>query len=157
MQQFLAEWENDLEEEEGSQAGEAIDLGVSDESSPDNSSTSTELEGPSPRPSYSMTWRAIRRALDGLSPEQQNRCNRKVQCKLYRKRFPAMQIIGVILQWRNLYRERFRAILRIEEPSTRAAVMGRAVVHVKSKPSLLFMLLTQNSDILSCLRDSDAR
>jgi hypothetical protein len=49
----------------------------------------------------------------------------------------------------NVYRKRFPAIQEIRVPSTRAAVMTRALSHVSNKPSPAFMLLRQNSDILS--------
>jgi hypothetical protein len=49
----------------------------------------------------------------------------------------------------NVYRKRFLAIRKYAEQSTRAAVMARALSHVSNRPSLAFMLLRQNSDILS--------
>jgi hypothetical protein len=49
----------------------------------------------------------------------------------------------------NLYRKRFAPIQRIQNPKTRAAVMTRALAHVKSKPSLLYMLLSHNHDTVS--------
>jgi hypothetical protein len=49
----------------------------------------------------------------------------------------------------NLYRKLFVPIQRIQNPKTRAAVMTRALTRVKSKPSLLYMLLSQNRDIVS--------
>jgi hypothetical protein len=49
----------------------------------------------------------------------------------------------------NIYRKRFPAIQNIRSPSTRAAVMARALSHVSNKPSPAFMLLHQNLDILA--------
>jgi hypothetical protein len=49
----------------------------------------------------------------------------------------------------NVYRKRFAAMLNIADESVRAAVVARALARVKSKPSLLYMLLTCNRDILS--------
>jgi hypothetical protein len=49
---------------------------------------------------------------------------------------------------RNLYRKRFLSIQKIEVPSTRAAIMARALAHVESKPHLVSWLLSQNHDIL---------
>jgi hypothetical protein len=53
----------------------------------------------------------------------------------------------------NLYRKRFVALEKIEEPSTRAAVVTRALVHVSGKPSLVYMLLSRNHDVLSSYLD----
>jgi hypothetical protein len=52
----------------------------------------------------------------------------------------------------NVYRKRFVVIQRIQNPKTRAAVMTRALAHVKSKSSLLYMLLSHNHDIVSSYR-----
>jgi hypothetical protein len=49
----------------------------------------------------------------------------------------------------NIYRKRFAAIQNIRSPSTRAAVMARALSHANDKPSPAFMLLRQNVDILA--------
>jgi hypothetical protein len=49
----------------------------------------------------------------------------------------------------NIYRKRFPAIQKIRLPSTRAAVMARALAHVNNKPWLVWMLISQNHDILS--------
>jgi hypothetical protein len=54
----------------------------------------------------------------------------------------------------NLYRERFPAIQTIGEASTRAAVLARALAKFASKPHLVLMLLNQNHDILSSYLDS---
>jgi hypothetical protein len=49
----------------------------------------------------------------------------------------------------NVYRKRFPAIQNIRSPSTRAAVVARALSHANDKPSPVFMLLRQNVDILA--------
>jgi hypothetical protein len=49
----------------------------------------------------------------------------------------------------NIYRKLFPPIQNIRAPSTRAAVMARALSHLSNRPSPAFMLLRQNSDILS--------
>jgi hypothetical protein len=49
----------------------------------------------------------------------------------------------------NVYRKRFPAIQNIRSQSTRAAVMVRALSHANDKPSPAFMLLRQNVDILA--------
>jgi hypothetical protein len=49
----------------------------------------------------------------------------------------------------NVYRKRFDAILKISDDSVRAQVVVRALACVKSKPSLVNMLLTSNRDIIS--------
>jgi hypothetical protein len=49
----------------------------------------------------------------------------------------------------NIYRMRLPPIQNIRPPSTRAAVMARALSHANDKPSPAFMLLCQNGDILS--------
>jgi hypothetical protein len=52
----------------------------------------------------------------------------------------------------NLYRKRFLAIQKILDISTRAAIFGEAMNQVCTKPSLVWMLLSQNHDIIaSCL------
>jgi hypothetical protein len=48
----------------------------------------------------------------------------------------------------NLYRERFLSIHKIEEASTRAAVLASALGKFASKPHLVLMLLNQNHDIV---------
>jgi hypothetical protein len=48
----------------------------------------------------------------------------------------------------NLYRKRLRVLEKIEVPSTRAAFMARALAHLAKKPSLLYMALFQNRDII---------
>jgi hypothetical protein len=49
----------------------------------------------------------------------------------------------------NVYRKRFLAIQKIGLASTRAAVVARALANVESKPSLVCLLLSQNHDILT--------
>jgi hypothetical protein len=49
----------------------------------------------------------------------------------------------------NIYCKRFPPIQNLRVPSTRAAIMARALSHVSNRPSPAFMLLRQNSDILS--------
>jgi hypothetical protein len=49
----------------------------------------------------------------------------------------------------NIYRKRFPPIQNIRVPSTLAAVMARALSHISNRSSPAFMLLRQNSDILS--------
>jgi hypothetical protein len=53
----------------------------------------------------------------------------------------------------NLYRKHFPSIHKVEEASTRAAVLGRALAKFASKPHLVLMLLNQNHDIVSCYLD----
>jgi hypothetical protein len=48
----------------------------------------------------------------------------------------------------NLYRKRLLAIQKIQNPATRAAVTARALARLENKPSLQFMLLSQNEDIV---------
>jgi hypothetical protein len=50
----------------------------------------------------------------------------------------------------NSYRKWLLDIQKIQNPATRAAVTARALNHLKNKPSLQYMLLSQNEDILSC-------
>jgi hypothetical protein len=50
----------------------------------------------------------------------------------------------------NSYRNRLLSIQKIHNPATRAAVTARALVHLENKPSLQFMLLSQNEDMISC-------
>jgi hypothetical protein len=54
----------------------------------------------------------------------------------------------------NVYCKRFPSILKIEEASTRAAVLARALAKFSSKPHLVWMLLSQNHDIISSYLDS---
>jgi hypothetical protein len=49
----------------------------------------------------------------------------------------------------NVYRKRFPAIRKVLEQSTLAAIMARPLSRVSNRPSPAFMLLRQNSDILS--------
>ncbi len=53
----------------------------------------------------------------------------------------------------NVYRKRFPAVQDIRAPSTLAAVLARALAHVSNKPSPVFMLLRQNGDMLSSYLD----
>jgi hypothetical protein len=48
----------------------------------------------------------------------------------------------------NLYGKLFPALQKIQVPSTRAATVAMALVRVGSKPSLLWMVLSQNADVL---------
>jgi hypothetical protein len=54
----------------------------------------------------------------------------------------------------NLYRKRCLLIHKIEDASTRAAVLARALTKFASKPHLVWMLLNQNHDIVSSFLDS---
>jgi hypothetical protein len=55
----------------------------------------------------------------------------------------------------NGYRKPFRALQKIEVPSTRAAIIARALGHARMKPSLVWITLSQNHGILcSYLGDS---
>jgi hypothetical protein len=54
----------------------------------------------------------------------------------------------------NLYRKRFLSAQKIEEASTRAAVLARTLVMFSKKPYLVWMLLNQNRDIVSSYLDS---
>jgi hypothetical protein len=49
----------------------------------------------------------------------------------------------------NSYRKQFRAIQKIQNHATRAAVTARALAHLHNIPSLQFMLMSQNEDIVS--------
>jgi hypothetical protein len=53
----------------------------------------------------------------------------------------------------NLYRKRFVAIQKIQDPSTRAAVVGRALARVEKNPSLVWMVLSQNHDVVCSYLD----
>jgi hypothetical protein len=48
----------------------------------------------------------------------------------------------------NLYRKRFVTIAKIQDPSTRAAVVARALARVERKPWLLWILLSQSHDVV---------
>jgi hypothetical protein len=48
----------------------------------------------------------------------------------------------------NLYREWFVAIQKIQDPSTRAAIVARALARVEKKPWLVWMVLSQNHDVV---------
>jgi hypothetical protein len=48
----------------------------------------------------------------------------------------------------NLYRDWIVAIQKIQDPSTRAAVVARALARVESKPSLVWMILSHNHDVV---------
>jgi hypothetical protein len=54
----------------------------------------------------------------------------------------------------NKYRKRFPSIQKIEAASTRAAVLARALAKFAIKPHLVWMLLSQNHDIVSSHLDS---
>jgi hypothetical protein len=54
----------------------------------------------------------------------------------------------------NKYRKLFPSIQTIEEASTRASVLVRALAKFASKPHLVWMLLNQNHDILSSYLDT---
>jgi hypothetical protein len=54
----------------------------------------------------------------------------------------------------NIYRKRFPSVQKIEEASTRAAVLASALGYFSKKPHLVWMLLNQNRDILSSYLDS---
>jgi hypothetical protein len=53
----------------------------------------------------------------------------------------------------NLYRMWFVAIQKIEAPSTRAGVVAQALARVERKPSLVWMVLTQNNDVVCSYLD----
>jgi hypothetical protein len=48
----------------------------------------------------------------------------------------------------NLYRKRFVTIEKIQEPATRAAVVARVLARVEKKPSLVWMALSHNHDVV---------
>jgi hypothetical protein len=54
----------------------------------------------------------------------------------------------------NTYRKRFPSIQKIEEASTRAAVLARALAKFGNKPHLVWMLLNQSHDIVSSYIDA---
>jgi hypothetical protein len=54
----------------------------------------------------------------------------------------------------NLYRKWLPSVQKIEEASTRAAVLARGLAKFASKPHLVLMLLNQNHDIVSSYVDS---
>jgi hypothetical protein len=51
----------------------------------------------------------------------------------------------------NKYRTRFLNIQKTRMSSTREALFGQALAHLQMKPSLIWMLLSMNHDIISCL------
>jgi hypothetical protein len=53
----------------------------------------------------------------------------------------------------NLYGKRFPALQNTQVPSTRAATVAMALARVASKPSLLWMALSQNPDVLCSYLD----
>jgi hypothetical protein len=53
----------------------------------------------------------------------------------------------------NVYRKRCRAIQKVTDSSTRAAVLANALAHEKSKPALSWMLLSQNLDTIASYQD----
>jgi hypothetical protein len=57
----------------------------------------------------------------------------------------------------NLYWKRLPAIQKIKAPSTRAAVVGRAMARVEKKPSLAGMDLSRNHDVACCCLLNEAR
>jgi hypothetical protein len=57
----------------------------------------------------------------------------------------------------NLYRKRLSPIPKIKALPTRAAVVGRALARVESKPSLVWMLLSQNHDVICSYLMNEAR
>jgi hypothetical protein len=57
----------------------------------------------------------------------------------------------------NLYRKRLSPIPKIKALTTRAAVVGRALARVESKPSLVWMVLSQNHDIVCSYLLKEAR
>jgi hypothetical protein len=48
----------------------------------------------------------------------------------------------------NIYRKRFPAIQKVDDTSTRAAILGAAMGRVRTKASLLYMLLCDNRDTI---------
>jgi hypothetical protein len=54
----------------------------------------------------------------------------------------------------NLNRKRFPSVQKIEEASTRAAVLASVLGYFSSKAHLVWILLNQNHDILSSYLDS---
>jgi hypothetical protein len=54
----------------------------------------------------------------------------------------------------NLYRKRFPSVQKIEEASTRAAILASALGNFSRKPHLVWMLLKQSNDIVSSYPDS---
>jgi hypothetical protein len=53
----------------------------------------------------------------------------------------------------NLYRDWIVGIEKIQDPSTRAAVVARALARVESKPSLVWMVLSNNHDVVCSYLD----
>jgi hypothetical protein len=64
--------------------------------------------------------------------------------------------VAPMLDW-NLYRDWFVAIQKIQDLSTRAAVVARALAHVESKPLLVWMVLSQNDDVVCSYLPNEAR
>jgi hypothetical protein len=56
----------------------------------------------------------------------------------------------------NRYREWFAAIQKIVDPPTRAGIVARALARVEKKPSLVWMILSQNHDVV-CSYQGEAR
>jgi hypothetical protein len=57
----------------------------------------------------------------------------------------------------NLYRKRLSPIPKIKALPTRAAVVARALVRVEKKPSLIWMVLSQNYDVICNYLLNEAR
>jgi hypothetical protein len=57
----------------------------------------------------------------------------------------------------NLYRKRISPIQKIKALSTRAAVVGRALARVEKNPSLVWMILSQNHDVIRSYLLNEAR
>jgi hypothetical protein len=57
----------------------------------------------------------------------------------------------------NLHRKRLSPIPKIKTLSTRAAVVGRALVRVEKKPSLIWMVISQNYDVICNYLLNEAR
>jgi hypothetical protein len=57
----------------------------------------------------------------------------------------------------NLYRKRLSSFQKIKALSTRAAVVGRALVRVEKNPSLVWMVLSQNHDVVCSYLLNEAR
>ncbi len=53
----------------------------------------------------------------------------------------------------NLHRDWFAAIQKIQDPSTRAGIVARALARVEKKPSLVWMGLSQNDDVVCSYQD----
>jgi hypothetical protein len=57
----------------------------------------------------------------------------------------------------NLYRKRFVPIQKIKALSTRAAIVARALARVEKNPSLVWMILSQNHDVIRSYLLNEAR